>query len=127
MFKPTNHPDFPWTGMLLGAPILGMWYWCMDQYIVQRVLAARNVVQARSGAIFAGFLKLLPLFFLIMPGIIARALYGNGEIADQAYPLLVCGTMLPAKARGPVCTPAEPAQAAATQGITDTPWESAAR
>ena len=50
-------PNFPWTGILLGAPILGVWYWCTDQFIVQRVLAAKNVDDARRGAIFAGYLK----------------------------------------------------------------------
>ncbi len=51
MWKPTNHPDFPWTGIVFGAPILGIWYWCTDQHIVQRVLAAKNIKEARTGTI----------------------------------------------------------------------------
>ncbi|MFO7889043.1 MAG: sodium:solute symporter [bacterium] len=100
LFKPFSDPDFPWTGIVLGAPILGIWYWCTDQYIVQRILGAKNIMQARSGAIFAGFLKLLPLFILILPGIIALALYGNGNLGDRAFPLLVAGNLLPAGIKG---------------------------
>ncbi|MBU1984221.1 sodium/solute symporter, partial [bacterium] len=55
MFKPMSDPDFPWTGIVFGAPILGIWYWCTDQYIVQRVLSAKNISHARSGTIFAGY------------------------------------------------------------------------
>ena len=60
MWKPSNHPDFPWTGVIFGAPILGIWYWCTDQHIVQRVLAAKNIKEARTGTIFAGDLKISP-------------------------------------------------------------------
>lgn len=91
MWKPANHPDFPWTGVVFGAPILGVWYWCTDQHIVQRVLAAKNVTEARRGTIFAGFLKILPVFIFVLPGIIAAALYSDirGSAADSAYPALV--------------------------------------
>ena len=91
MWKPSSHKDFPWTGVVFGAPILGIWYWCTDQHIVQRVLAAKNIPQARRGTIFAGFLKILPVFIFVLPGIIAAALYSdvrNGQ-ADSAYPILV--------------------------------------
>ena len=91
MWKPSNHKDFPWTGVVFGAPILGIWYWCTDQHIVQRVLAARNIKEARRGTIFAGYLKILPVFIFVLPGIIAAALYQdvrNGQ-ADSAYPILV--------------------------------------
>lgn len=88
MFKPANHPDFPWTGIVFGAPILGIWYWCTDQFIVQRVLSAKNISEARSGTVFAGFLKILPVFILVVPGIIAKALYPEIQ-GDQAYPVLV--------------------------------------
>ena len=71
VFKPLSDPDFPWTGIIFGAPILGIWYWCTDQYIVQRVLSAKNLSNAQSGTIFAGFLKILPVFILVLPGIIA--------------------------------------------------------
>ncbi|HEY4735521.1 MAG TPA: sodium:solute symporter [Gemmatimonadaceae bacterium] len=91
MWKPSNHKDFPWTGVVFGAPILGIWYWCTDQHIVQRVLAAKNIKEARRGTIFAGYLKILPVFIFVLPGIIAAALYQdvrNGQ-ADSAYPILV--------------------------------------
>jgi len=100
LLKPFSDPDFPWTGILLGVPILGIWYWCTDQYIVQRLLSAKNITQARKGTIFAGFLKLFPLFFLILPGIIALALYGNNNIGNRAYSLLITGNLLPAGIKG---------------------------
>jgi SSS family solute:Na+ symporter len=88
---------------LFGAPILGVWYWCTDQFIVQRVLSARDLDQARGGTIFAGFLKLLPLFVFVIPGVVAYGLAQSGRIAldspDQALPVLV-GTLLPAGLRG---------------------------
>ena len=101
MWKPTSHPDFPWTGIVFGAPILGVWYWCTDQHIVQRVLAARNVTEARRGTIFAGYLKILPVFIFVLPGIIAAALYSDvrGGAADAAYPTLVT-RLLPAGLKG---------------------------
>ena len=66
--------NYPWPGMLLCAPIIGLWYWCTDQYIVQRTLGAPNETHARRGAVFASFLKLLPVFIFIVPGMIALAL-----------------------------------------------------
>ena len=91
MWKPVGHPDFPWTGIVFGAPILGVWYWCTDQHIVQRVLAARNVSEARTGTVFAGFLKILPVFIFVVPGVVAAALYPEirGGQADAAFPTLV--------------------------------------
>ena len=91
MWKPVSDPAFPWTGIVFGAPILGVWYWCTDQHIVQRVLAARNVSEARTGTIFAGYLKILPVFIFVLPGIIAAALFADvrGGAADTAYPALV--------------------------------------
>lgn len=88
MMKPASDPDFPWTGIFLGAPILGIWYWCTDQVIVQRVLSAKSEAHARGGAIFSAFLKILPVFILVLPGLIARALYPDIQ-GDQAYPALV--------------------------------------
>lgn len=101
MWKPMTHPDFPWTGIAFGAPILGIWYWCTDQHIVQRVLAARGVEEARSGTIFAGYLKILPVFIFVLPGIIAAALYSDvrGAGVDAAYPALVT-RLLPAGFKG---------------------------
>src|ERR1700688_113216 len=75
MVKPISDPDFPWTEIFFGAPILGIWYWCTDQVIVQRVLSARDEGHANAGAIFAGFLKILPLLLLVLPGLIAFALF----------------------------------------------------
>jgi len=90
MIKPSSDPQFPWTGIFFGAPILGIWYWCTDQVIVQRVLSARDEGHAKAGTIFAGFLKILPVFMLVLPGIIAFALYPD-QVAkpDLAYPTLV--------------------------------------
>jgi SSS family solute:Na+ symporter len=103
MWKPMSDPNFPWTGILLGAPILGIWYWCTDQFIVQRTLAAHNEDHARRGTIFAGFLKILPLFIFVIPGVVAAALAKKGQldlpVADQALPTLV-GTLLPVGLRG---------------------------
>jgi SSS family solute:Na+ symporter len=103
VWKPMSDPDFPWTGILLGAPILGVWYWCTDQFIVQRVLAARDEEQARKGTIFAGYLKLLPLFIFVIPGVIAYALSQKGQLAldtpDQALPTLIA-VLLPVGLRG---------------------------
>ena len=105
MWKPASDPSFPWTGILFGAPILGVWYWCTDQFIVQRVLAARNLSQARRGTVFAGFLKLLPLFIFVIPGVIAYVLAQQGRLQlaapDQALPTLVAA-LLPAGLRGVV-------------------------
>jgi len=103
MVKPIGHPDFPWTGIFFGAPILGIWYWCTDQVIVQRVLSAKDEGHAKAGTIFAGFLKILPVFLLVMPGLIAYALYPqllgvhDGQVTngDAAYPALVVN-LLPA-------------------------------
>ena len=98
MIKPASDPAFPWTGIFFGAPILGIWYWCTDQVIVQRVLSARDEGHAKAGTIFAGFLKILPVFMLVLPGIIALALFRDlfrfgpdGQVlnGDIAYPTLI--------------------------------------
>ncbi len=103
LWKPLSDPSFPWTGILFGAPILGIWYWCTDQFIVQRVLAAKSQTDARRGTIFAGYLKLLPLFIFVLPGIVAYVLAQQGRITlttpDQALPTLV-GALLPVGLRG---------------------------
>jgi solute:Na+ symporter, SSS family len=91
MIKPATDSQFPWTGIFFGAPILGIWYWCTDQVIVQRVLSARDEGHAKAGTIFAGFLKILPVFMLVLPGIIAYALFQDQvkDKPDYAYPTLV--------------------------------------
>lgn len=103
MMKPMDHPEFPWTGIFLGAPILGIWYWCTDQVIVQRVLSAKDEGHAKAGTIFAGFLKILPVFILVLPGLIALVLYRDlfdiqgGRVlnGDIAYPTLVVNLLPP--------------------------------
>jgi len=109
--------NYPWIGMLFCAPIIGLWYWCTDQYIVQRVLGAPNERQARRGSIAASCFKLLPVFLFIIPGIIAFALAKSGRLpvlqqelfgaggelvranAQKAFPLLVA-YVLPVGVRG---------------------------
>jgi SSS family solute:Na+ symporter len=110
--------NYPWVGMLFCAPIVGLWYWCTDQYIVQRALGAPNEREARRGTIFAAFLKLLPVFIFIIPGLICLALAksgrvpaltmlvdGNGNVipdqAQAAFPLMV-QHVLPSGVRGVV-------------------------
>jgi solute:Na+ symporter, SSS family len=104
MIKPPDDPAFPWTGIFFGAPILGIWYWCTDQVIVQRVLSAKDEGHAKAGTVFAGFLKILPVFMLVLPGIIALALFRdlfkfgpNGEVlnGDIAYPTLILNLLPP--------------------------------
>jgi solute:Na+ symporter, SSS family len=103
MIKPVGHAEFPWTGIFFGAPILGIWYWCTDQVIVQRVLSAKDEGHAKAGTIFAGFLKILPVFILVLPGLIAVALFpqmftmvdGKVSNGDIAYPMLIVN-LLPA-------------------------------
>jgi len=108
--------NYPWLGMLFCAPIIGLWYWCTDQYIVQRALAAPDQSEARRGSIFAAFLKLLPVFIFIIPGMIALALARTGRapglrmmvdangnaipsVAQAAFPLMVQQVM-PSGLRG---------------------------
>lgn len=83
MWRGINDSNYPWTGILFGGPILGVWYWCTDQFIVQRVLSAKDIQNARKGTIFAGFLKILPLFIFVFPGIVAFALVQKGLITVE--------------------------------------------
>ena len=103
MFLPADHPDFPWIGMVFAPPIIGIWYWCTDQYIVQRVLSAQNETQARRGTIFGAYLKLLPIFMFFIPGLIAYAMTKSGQLSydssDQVFPTLV-RELLPSGMRG---------------------------
>ena len=111
--------NYPWLSMLFCAPVIGLWYWCTDQYIVQRALGAPNETEARRGSIFAAFLKLLPVFIFIIPGMICFALAASGknaalqqlmvdadgqvirENAQAAFPQLVAN-VLPSGVRGMV-------------------------
>ncbi|GAA4278089.1 sodium:solute symporter [Aquimarina mytili] len=103
MWRPMSDPDFPWTGLLFGGTIVGIWYWCTDQYIVQRTLAANNIKIGRRGAIFGAYLKILPIFIFLIPGIIAFALAKQGVLtykkADEVFPVLV-KTLLPVGLKG---------------------------
>ena len=103
MWRPSSDAQFPWTGMVFGGTIVGIWYWCTDQYIVQRTLAAHNIKIGRRGAIFGAYLKLLPIFIFLIPGIIAFALKQKGvlsyERSDEVFPVLV-QTLLPAGVKG---------------------------
>jgi len=80
--------NYPWLGMLFCAPIIGLWYWCTDQYIVQRMLGAANLTEARRGTIAAAFFKLLPVFIFIIPGIITFALASSGKMPELSQTLL---------------------------------------
>jgi SSS family solute:Na+ symporter len=103
MWKSMNDPEFPWTGILFGAPILGVWYWCTDQFIVQRVLSAKDISNARKGTIFGGFLKQLPLFIFVIPGMLAFVMVQKGLITleshDHALPTLIAA-ILPVGVKG---------------------------
>jgi SSS family solute:Na+ symporter len=104
LFDPSSTP---WLGVLLCSPIIGLWYWCTDQYIVQRVLTAKNLREARRGTMFAGYLKLAPVFIFLLPGMIAVALYKQGAPGFEsiganpqaAFPVLV-SNLLPVGLRG---------------------------
>ena len=103
MFRSMSDPEYPWLGILLASPIVGIWYWCTDQHIVQRCLAAKNEKEARRGTIFAAFLKLLPFFIFLVPGLIALALHAQGKLdlkdTNAAFPELV-KQLMPVGLRG---------------------------
>jgi SSS family solute:Na+ symporter len=104
LFDPS---ETPWLGVLLCSPIIGLWYWCTDQYIVQRVLSARGLKEARRGTLFAAYLKLAPVFIFLIPGMIAVALFKQkypgfeaiGTNPQGAFPILV-SNLLPIGLRG---------------------------
>ena len=103
MWRPATDPDFPWPSLLITSTIVGIWYWCTDQYIVQRALTARNIKEGRRGTIFGALLKLLPVFLFLIPGIIALTLKMRGELhwdsPDEAFPVLM-SNLLPSGLRG---------------------------
>lgn len=99
MFKSAKDADYPWTGIIFGAPIIAFWYWCTDQYIVQRLQCAKSERDAQKGSFFAALLKILPLFIIVFPGLIAAALYPEcGD--DSAYAVLITGNVLPMGIKG---------------------------
>jgi len=109
LIRDLRDPDYPWLGALVGSAVIGFWYWCTDQYIVQRVLSGKNEKEARRGTIFGAYLKLLPVFIFLIPGMIAFALSKNGVVVngeqfvlsmpDAAFPTLVA-KLLPAGVKG---------------------------
>ena len=98
VWKSLQDADFPWTGIVFGAPILGVWYWCTDQMIVQRTLAADDLKSARSATIFAGFLKILPVLILVLPGLAGRVLFPETAPNDM-YAAMV-DNLLPSGVKG---------------------------
>ena len=116
LWRPLSDPSFPWLGIIIASPIVGLWYWCTDQYIVQRALSAKDLTTARRGALFGGLLKIWPVLIFIIPGMIGWALHQKGIIqlpfkigadgvattnidGDQVFPTLV-KLLLPAGIRG---------------------------
>ena len=109
LMRDNSDPQYPWLGALVGSAVIGFWYWCTDQFIVQRVLSGKNEREARRGTIFGAYLKLLPVFLFLIPGMIAFALAKNqievnGEVftlstPDAAFPTLV-SKLLPAGVKG---------------------------
>ena len=110
LWRPNSDPDFPWLGVMIASPIIGIWYWCTDQYIVQRTLSARSLKDARRGAIFGGFLKVWPVFIFLIPGMIWYALQTKGllpipldengnVLGDMVFPSMVAN-LLPVGLRG---------------------------
>ncbi len=110
LWRPLSDPEFPWLGILIASPIVGIWYWCTDQYIVQRTLAAKDLQTARRGALWGAFLKVWPVLFFLVPGLIGAALNSRGMLdipagaagglsGDQVFPTMVA-SLLPAGLRG---------------------------
>uniref|UniRef100_A0AAY4CGZ6 Sodium/mannose cotransporter SLC5A10 n=1 Tax=Denticeps clupeoides TaxID=299321 RepID=A0AAY4CGZ6_9TELE len=92
LFRDATHGDLPWPGMTLGLTILATWYWCTDQVIVQRSLSAKNLSHAKGASIFASYLKMLPMVFIVLPGMISRALYPDSVgCVDPEECMRVCG------------------------------------
>ncbi len=110
LIRDNRDPQYPWLGALIGSAVIGFWYWCTDEFIVQRVLSGKNEKESRRGTIFGAYLKLLPVFLFLIPGMIAFALHqtqgdflpmlANGNPnSDAAFPTLVA-KLLPAGVKG---------------------------
>lgn len=99
LILPRDNDLLPWPGLLLGVPLLGFWYWVTNQYIVQRVLGARSLRDAQRGAILAGFLKIIPMFIMVLPGAMAITIVPNLDNADMVFPTIAT-TILPAGLTG---------------------------
>jgi len=91
LLRPLDDPDFPWLGVLIGMPINSIWYWCTDQVMVQRVLGATDLSHSQGACVFAGWMKISPMYIMVLPGLIAAALYPKeiSEDSNRAYALLV--------------------------------------
>ena len=89
IYRPLGDSTLPWPGLFLGVPLLGFWYWSTNQYIVQRVLGAKDLKNARWGVLLGGFLKLIPLFIIVVPGAMAMSIYSGIENPDMVYPTMV--------------------------------------
>ena len=110
LWRPLSDPGFPWLGVIIASPIIGLWYWCTDQYIVQRTLSAKSLAVARRGALFGGLLKVWPVLIFLVPGMLGWALNQKGIIqlplkasglinGDLVFPTLV-RELLPTGIRG---------------------------
>ncbi len=113
LWRPNSDPNFPWLGILIASPIIGIWYWCTDQYIVQRALSAKDLKNARRGALWGSFLKVWPVMIFLVPGLIGYALHQKGLITiptkmtngqevldgDKVFAVMV-SSLLPAGLRG---------------------------
>lgn len=99
LFQPADSADYPWPAIILGYPIVGIWFWCTDQTIVQRLLGARDLEQAQKGALFAAFLKILPPLIFTIPGIICFVLFPGLADPDSAFVTFV-GEYFPIGLRG---------------------------
>jgi solute:Na+ symporter, SSS family len=112
LWRPNSDPNFPWLGVMMASVIIGIWYWCTDQYIVQRTLAAKSLRDARRGAIWGGFLKVWPVMIFLVPGMIGYALHqkgimaiplktdGSGELLGDAVFATMVQNLLPVGLRG---------------------------
>lgn len=99
LFLPLSDPNLPWLGTLVGVPVLGFYFWCTNQFIVQRVLGARSLADARYGALFAGLLKLPVLLVMVIPGVVATQILPPLDNGDQVFPALI-SELLPVGLRG---------------------------
>jgi SSS family solute:Na+ symporter len=91
MLHTSNQEGYAWYAFLLGYPVLGIWYWCSDQTIVQRALGAKDQLNAQNGALFAGLLKVTPVFFMVFPGVLGYVLFRDriGDQANQTLPIMI--------------------------------------
>ena len=103
MWRPNSDPDYPWLPLFITSTVVGIWYWCTDQVIVQRVLTAKNIKEGRRGSIFGALLKLMPVFLFLIPGVVALGLKMQGKLdwdnPDEAFPVLM-SNLLPSGLRG---------------------------